>query len=133
MLETEMQTLRAEIAELRQAVNSLTATLLGVAHAALPTIPTVVTIPTVATTEASAPAPVPEAPTPAPTPAPTAAPTAAPTVDDLQALCSAMVRDNPDVKPKIKTLIQSFDGAKTLSKVPTDRLPELKAALEALV
>ena len=131
MLETEMQTLRAEIAELRQAVNSLTATLLGVAHAALPTIPTVVTIPTVATTEASAPAPVPE--TPAPAPAPTPAPTAAPTVDDLQALCSAMVRDNPDVKPKIKTLIQSFDGAKTLSKVPTDRLPELKAALEALV
>lgn len=123
MLETEMQALRAEIADLRQAVNGLTATLLGVAHAALPTIPAipeVVTIPTIAT---------PETPAPAPTPAPTAAPT----VDDLQTLCSAMVRDNPDIKPKIKTLIQSFDGAKTLSKVPTDRLPELKAALEALV
>lgn len=123
MLETEMQALRAEIADLRQAVNGLTATLLGVAHAALPTIPAtleVVTIPTDAT---------PEPPAPAPTPAPTAAPT----VDDLQTLCSAMVRDNPDVKPKIKTLIQSFDGAKTLSKVPADRLPELKAALEALV
>lgn len=127
MLETEIQALRAEIADLRQAVNGLTATLLGVAHAALPTIPAipeVVTIPTVAT---------PETPAPATTPAPTAAPTAAPTVDDLQTLCSAMVRDNPNIKPKIKTLIQSFDGAKTLSKVPADRLPELKAALEALV
>jgi hypothetical protein len=43
-----------------------------------------------------------------------------------------MVRENESIKPKIKALIQTFDGAKTLSKVPTDRLPELKAALEAL-
>ena len=124
MLETEMQALRAEIADLKQAVNSLTATLLGVAHAALPTtpvIPEVVTISTVA--------PAPETP-PTPTPAPV--PAAPLTVDDVQALCSAMVRENESIKPKIKALIQTFDGAKTLSKVPTDRLPELKAALEAL-
>lgn len=120
MLETEIQSLRTEIADLKQAVNSLTATLLGVAHAALPAtpvIPEVVTVPTVEAPAEPAPAPTPAAPL---------------TVDDVQALCSAMVRDNPDIKPKIKELIQSFDGAKTLSKVPTDRLPELKAALEAL-
>lgn len=126
MLETEIQALRAEIAELRQAVNGLTATLLGVAHAALPTIQTVITLPTTTETETTI-APETSAP------ATTLAPIAALTVDDLQALCSAMVRDNPNIKPKIKTLIQSFDGAKTLSKVPADRLPELKAALEALV
>ena len=114
MLETEIQSLRTEIADLKQAVNSLTATLLGVAHAALPTtqvIPEVVTISTVE-------APAPEAP--------------ALTVDDLQALCSELVRADASIKPKIKELIASFDGAKTLSKVPASRLPELKAALEAL-
>lgn len=122
MLETEMQALRAEIADLKQAVNSLTATLLGVAHAALPATPVIPEVVTVSTV-----APAPETP---PTPAP--APAAPLTVDDVQALCSAMVRENESIKPKIKALIQTFDGAKTLSKVPTDRLPELKAALEAL-
>jgi hypothetical protein len=97
MLEAEIQALRAEIVDLRQAVNSLTATLLGVAHATLP---------------ATAPAPL--------------------TVDDVQALCSAMVQTNADIKPRIKALIATFDGAKTLSKVPAHRLPELKAALEAM-
>ena len=38
----------------------------------------------------------------------------------------------PGAIAKIKELIASFDGAKTLSKVPASRLPELKAALEAL-
>lgn len=121
MLETEMQALRAEIADLKQAVNSLTATLLGVAHAALPATPVIPEVVTVSTVEA----PAPETP-------PTPAPAAPLTVDDVQALCSAMVRENESIKPKIKALIQTFDGAKTLSKVPTDRLPELKAALEAL-
>lgn len=122
MLETEIQALRAEIADLKQAVNSLTATLLGVAHAALPAAPVIPEVVTVSTV-----APAPETP-----PTPTPAPAAPLTVDDVQALCSAMVRDNESIKPKIKALIQTFDGAKTLSKVPTDRLPELKAALEAL-
>lgn len=122
MLETEMQALRAEIADLKQAVNSLTATLLGVAHAALPATPIIPEVVTVSTV-----APAPETPPP-----PTPAPAAPLTVDDVQALCSAMVRENESIKPKIKALIQTFDGAKTLSKVPTDRLPELKAALEAL-
>lgn len=122
MLETEMQALRAEIADLKQAVNSLTATLLGVAHAALPATPVIPEVVTVSTV-----APAPETPPP-----PTPTPAAPLTVDDVQALCSAMVRENESIKPKIKALIQTFDGAKTLSKVPTDRLPELKAALEAL-
>jgi hypothetical protein len=122
MLETEMQALRAEIADLKQAVNSLTATLLGVAHAALPATPVIPEVVTVSTV----------APAPEPAPTPTPAPAAPLTVDDVQALCSAMVRENESIKPKIKALIQTFDGAKTLSKVPTDRLPELKAALEAL-
>lgn len=122
MLETEMQALRAEIADLKQAVNSLTATLLGVAHAALPATPVIPEVVTVSTV----------APAPEPAPTPTPAPAAPLTVDDVQALCSAMVRENESIKPKIKALIQTFDGAKTLSKVPTDRLPELKAALEAM-
>lgn len=122
MLETEMQALRAEIADLKQAVNSLTATLLGVAHAALPATPVIPEVVTVSTV----------APAPEPAPTPTPVPAAPLTVDDVQALCSAMVRENESIKPKIKALIQTFDGAKTLSKVPTDRLPELKAALEAL-
>jgi hypothetical protein len=124
MLETEMQALRAEIADLKQAVNSLTATLLGVAHAALPATPVIPEVVTVST--------VTPAPETLPTPTPAPVPTEPLTVDDVQALCSAMVRENESIKPKIKALIQTFDGAKTLSKVPTDRLPELKAALEAL-
>ncbi len=124
MLETEIQALRAEIADLKQAVNSLTATLLGVAHATLPVTPVIPEVVTVSTVEAPAPAPeTPPTPTPAPTPL---------TVDDVQALCSAMVQTNADIKPRIKALIATFDGAKTLSKVPAHRLPELKAALEAM-
>lgn len=124
MLEAEIQALRAEIVDLRQAVNSLTATLLGVAHATLPATPVIPEVVTVSTVKAPAPAPeTPPTPTPAPTPL---------TVDDVQALCSAMVQTNADIKPRIKALIATFDGAKTLSKVPAHRLPELKAALEAL-
>ena len=126
MLEAEIQALRAEIVDLRQAVNSLTATLLGVAHATLPATPVIPEVVTVSTVEAPAPAPAPETP-PTPTPAP-----APLTVDDVQALCSAMVQTNADIKPRIKALIATFDGAKTLSKVPAHRLPELKAALEAM-
>lgn len=126
MLETEIQALKTEIADLRQAVNGLTATLLGVAHAALPAtpaIPEVVTIQTVTEpTESAEPAPV-EAPQ---------APEKPVTVDDLQALCSALVQADAAIKPRIKEIIATFDGAKTISKVPTNRLPELKAALEAL-
>ena len=122
MLEAEIQALRAEIVDLRQAVNSLTATLLGVAHATLPATPVIPEVVTVSTVESPAPAPAPE---PAATPSPL-------TVDDVQALCSAMVQTNADIKPRIKALIATFDGAKTLSKVPAHRLPELKAALEAM-
>lgn len=122
MLETEIQSLRTEIADLKQAVNSLTATMLGITYNFLPTAPA--TEPTgvkISSKKVQQPAPEPE-----PVPAP------ALTVDDLQALCSELVRADASIKPKIKELIASFDGAKTLSKVPANRLPELKAALEAL-
>lgn len=125
MLETEIQSLRTEIADLKQAVNSLTATMLGITYNFLPTAPatepTGVKISSTKKVQQVEPAPEPE-----PAPAPSL------TVDDLQALCSELVRKDASVKPKIKELIASFDGAKTLSKVPANRLPELKAALEAL-
>lgn len=128
MLETEIQSLRTEIADLKQAVNSLTATMLGITYNFLPTAPA--TEPTgvkISSKKVQQPAPEPAA---EPAPEPASAP--ALTVDDLQALCSELVRKDASVKPKIKELIASFDGAKTLSKVPANRLPELKAALEAL-
>ena len=122
MLELEIQKLREEITGLRDAMDALSAVMLGATHAMLPGKVEIATAP-VATHE----------PTPAPAPDPeTPAPVAAITVDDVQALCSAMVRENESIKPKIKALIQTFDGAKTLSKVAPSRLPELKAALEAL-
>ena len=124
MLETEIQSLRTEIADLKQAVNSLTATMLGITYNFLPTAPA--TEPTGVKISSK------KVQQPAPEPAPEPASAPALTVDDLQALCSELVRADASVKPKIKELIASFDGAKTLSKVPASRLPELKAALEAL-
>jgi hypothetical protein len=117
MLELEMQKLREEIAGLRATMDTLSAVLLGATHAMLPTKPETDTGP--------APEPVEATPAPAPAPAPL-------TVDDVQALCSVMVQNDANIKPKIKALIATFDGAKTLSKVPAHRLPELKAALEAM-
>lgn len=114
MLETELQALKAEVTLLREAINSLTATMIGAAHAALPATP--VAPPAepddLQKVEATKPQPI--------------------TVESLQAFCVDMVRKDPNTKPKIKEIIASFDGAKTIGKVPTDRLPDLKAALEAL-
>ena len=122
MLELEIQKLREEITGLRDAMDALSAVMLGATHAMLPGKVEIATAPVATPEPAPAPAPVPETPVPV----------AAITVDDVQALCSAMVRENESIKPKIKALIQTFDGAKTLSKVAPSRLPELKAALEAL-
>ena len=130
MLETEIQSLRTEIADLKHAVNSLTATMLGITYNFLPTAPA--TEPTGVKISSKKVQQVEPAPEPEPVPAPEPAAAPAPTVDDLQALCSELVRKDASIKPKIKELIASFDGAKTLSKVPASRLPELKAALEAL-
>lgn len=122
MLELEIQKLREEITGLRDAMDALSAVMLGATHAMLPGKVEITTAPVATPEPAPAPAPAPETP----------APVTAITVDDVQALCSAMVRENESIKPKIKALIQTFDGAKTLSKVAPSRLPELKAALEAL-
>ena len=115
MLEVELQSLRTEVTALREAINSLTATMIGMAHAALPTTPVAPPV-----TEPEGIQPV-EAPAPAPV-----------TVESLQEFCTALVRKDQGLKSQIKQIIASFDGAKVISKVPTDRLPELKAALEAL-
>ena len=118
MLETELQALKAEVISLREAINSLTATMIGAAHAALPVTPVAPVAP-----------PATESEDAQPVEAPKAEPI---TVESLQAFCVDMVRKDPNTKPKIKEIIASFDGAKTIGKVPTDRLPDLKAALEAL-
>lgn len=121
MLELEIQKLREEIASLRNAMDTLGAVMLGATHAMLP--PTKTEIVT---------GPTPEQAVEVPAVKEVVEPVKAPTVDDLQAICTEMCRKDPAKKPQIKELIASFDGAKTLNKVPTDRLPELKAALEAL-
>ena len=118
MLEVELQSLRTEVTALREAINSLTATMIGVGHAALPTTPITPVVPP--TTEPEGIQPV-ETPAPAPV-----------TVESLQEFCTSLVRKDQGLKSQIKQIIASFDGAKVISKVPTDRLPELKAALEAL-
>lgn len=118
MLEVELQSLKAEVALLREAINSLTATMIGAAHAALPTTPV---------TPVASPATEPEGIQPAEAPAPSPV-----TVESLQEFCTTLVRKDQGLKSQIKQIIASFDGAKVISKVPSDRLPELKAALEAL-
>lgn len=123
MLETEISQLRAEISQLRESVNGLTATLLGVAHAAIPSMPTTINIPTVLE-------PAPQEPMPVDLPQTEPKEVS---VDELQAFCTDACRKDPDLKSKIKAIIATFDGAKTLNKVPAHRLPELKTALEALV
>jgi hypothetical protein len=115
MLEVELQSLKAEVISLREAINGLTATMIGVAHAALPATPVA--------------PPADEPDDLQKVEAPKAEPI---TVESLQAFCVDMVRKDPNTKPKIKEIIASFDGAKTIGKVPADRLPDLKAALEAL-
>ena len=73
-----------------------------------------------------------------PTPAPAEAvkeeaPAPADTVrrEDLQILCGELVREDRSRKPAILDIVAGF-GAKVIAKVPEDKLPELKAALEAL-
>ena len=123
MLETELQSLKAEVALLRESINGLTATIIGMAHAALPTTPVQAPVAlqkleVIETSEGIQPV---EAPVPAPV-----------TIESLQEFCTTLVRKDPDLKPKIKALIASFDGAKVISKVPSEQLPQLKTALEAL-
>lgn len=128
MLEQEITSLKLEIVQLKDAINTLSATLIGVAHA-LPTIPSAPNY-----TPEPKPKPMPEPmPEPTPEPEPTPKPTPDPvTVDELQTLCTTLVRKNAELRETIRATIASFDGAKTLKKVPADKLPELKAALEAL-
>lgn len=59
-------------------------------------------------------------------------PATAPTVDDLQALCMEIVREDRDQTAKIKEAISSFGGAKTIKQVNASDLPALKELLDAI-
>ena len=52
-----------------------------------------------------------------------------PTVEDLQSLCARIVRTNRDKKKDIVKLLENYNGAKTISQVPTESLEELKSKL----
>ena len=54
------------------------------------------------------------------------------TAEELQALCMKLVRTDKSNKAKILKLVGAYKGAKTIAAVPADKLPELKAKLEAL-
>ena len=54
------------------------------------------------------------------------------THDTLQELCASMVRENRDLKVKIKDVIASFDGATNLRMVKPESLVMLKHKLEEL-
>ena len=53
------------------------------------------------------------------------------TADDVQTLCMTIVRKDRSKKAKVKELIAEF-GASLVKDVPADKLPDLKAKLEAL-
>ena len=53
------------------------------------------------------------------------------TADEVQTLCMTIVRKDRSKKTKVKELIAEF-GAPLVKDVPADKLPELKAKLEAL-
>ena len=53
------------------------------------------------------------------------------TADDVQTLCMTIVRKDRSKKTKVKELIAEF-GASLVKDVPADKLPDLKAKLEAI-
>lgn len=54
-----------------------------------------------------------------------------PTVDEIKSLCMSIVRADKTKKQAILSALGEY-GAKTVDKVPTNKLAELKAKLEAL-
>ena len=55
-----------------------------------------------------------------------------PTVEELQDLAMSKVREDRSKKNAIKDLIASYDGAKVIGDVPSDKLADLGKKLEAL-
>jgi len=53
------------------------------------------------------------------------------TPTELEKMCLIIVRKNPDAKETIRAIIKAH-GGDMIKDVPVDKLPELKAALEAL-
>lgn len=109
MLETEIKELKNEIRDLRLVINNLFLHLNGGSD----------TMPTQAQSEqAEAEAPQPAEPS-------------GPTHEDLQAMCLEMVRNNRSLKTQIKDVIGKY-GANVMADVPANKLPDVKAELEAL-
>jgi hypothetical protein len=54
-----------------------------------------------------------------------------PTAQELQALCLALVRDQPQMKAKVKETVNAF-GASTITKIDASKYADLKDALTAL-
>lgn len=117
MLETELVALREEVVNLRQVVVMLTTTLST-------------QIPAAPEPEATGPKAKKAAAEPTPSPEPT--PAATVTTDDLSALTKQIVKKHPDRRDAIKETIRAH-GAPVLIDIDPARLPELKAALEALL
>lgn len=55
-----------------------------------------------------------------------------PTVEELQDLAMSKVREDRSKKNAIKDLIASYDGAKVIGDVPSEKLADLGKKLEAL-
>lgn len=110
MLETEIKDLKNEIRDLRLVINNLFLHL----NNGKDTLPPVETEP-----EKAEAAPVEEAPADAVT------------HKELQDLCLAMVRKDRKLKTAIKDALAEY-GANVMADVPADKLPALKATLEAM-
>lgn len=134
MLETEIKSLREEVALLRKALEQFGQNF--TAPAATPVEQKKEVTPPPAPKPVEAPAPKPAAtPTKEPEPAVESAAKseAAPTVsrDDLQALCMALVRADRSKREAIQSAIAKF-GAQNLVGVKDEDLAALRKELEAL-
>lgn len=52
-----------------------------------------------------------------------------PTIEELQSICTRIVRADRDKKRDIVNILDSYNGAKTISQVPSENLHELKSRL----
>ena len=116
MLELEIKQLKEEVQELRSVLSEMITVLKGAPSTASAT-------PSVKTEKVELKEVAPEDIKPQ---------SPAITHDTLQELCASMVRENRDLKVKIKDVIASFDGATNLRMVKPESLVMLKHKLEEL-
>ena len=124
MLESEIKGLKEEVALLREAIRVLTYAMGNNGQA--PTMPIEAADKVEVSNVEDKDAPVfPDADAELKESAPTI------TADDVQTLCMTIVRKDRSKKTKVKELIAEF-GASLVKDVPADKLPDLKAKLEAI-